>query len=142
MAEGILKKIISDRGLRWTIESFGVEKYHVGENADGRAERICARNGIDISQHIARRFSREDFQRFDIIYPMATDVYDELRRISRASSDLSKVKLFMDELYPNKHLSVPDPWYGNEEGFTEVFDLIEKGCGIIADRLSQTVKTA
>lgn len=142
MAEGILRKITKERGLEWTIESYGVEQYHVGENADERAQDICRKNEVDISQHIARRFSRDDFKRFDIIYPMATDVYNDLRRISRASSDLPKLKLFMDELYPNKHLSVPDPWYGGEEGFTEVFDLIEEGCYKIAERLSQATKSA
>lgn len=142
MAEGILKKICAERGLSWTIESFGVEQYHVGENADTRAQRICGQHEVDISKHIARKFSRDDFKRFDIIYPMATDVNDDLRRISRNSSDLPKIKLFMDEMYPEKHLSVPDPWYGGEEGFEEVFDLVEEGCDKIADHLSQTAKSA
>lgn len=132
MAEGILKAKIAEQGLRWELGSAGTENYHVGEGADRRAVRTAARNRIDISGHVARQLSDKDFEYYDIIYAMATDVRREIlhRNFKRDYSD--KIHLFMDEVYPGENRSVPDPWYGNEAGFQPVFELIDKVCsGII-----------
>mgnify|MGYP003578293153 CR=1 FL=1 len=65
---------------------------------------------------------------------MADDVINEMRRIARKDFDASKVDLLMNELYPGKHMSVPDPWYGTEPGYHEVYELIDKACDRIVEK--------
>lgn len=142
MAEAILKKMTEDTGLHLEIESCGTEPYHVGEHADARAIRTAAKHDVDLSKHIARQITKRDFKDFDVIYAMATDVYDLLRVQVKYASDLEKLKLFMDVLHPGKQLSVPDPWYGNEEGFEPVFELISQGCREILQQEIDQRKTA
>ena len=81
-----------------------------------------------MSNHKARELTREDFENFDVIYSLASDVTEEIQRIARSEERMKKVKSFMDELYPGEMKSVPDPWHGDEKGFEPVFDLVEKVC--------------
>ena len=68
---------------------------------------------------------------FDLISAMADDVVEEMRSIAGTQMDESKTCLFLDALHPNQNKNVPDPWYGNEDGFTEVYQLIDKTCDAI-----------
>jgi protein-tyrosine phosphatase len=87
--------------------------------------KVARNNGIDISNQRARRFTAADFQRFDKIYAMAGDVIDEMRRIAGRQFDASKVDLLMNEVHPGRNEDVPDPWYGPEPGYHEVYALID-----------------
>jgi protein-tyrosine phosphatase len=63
-----------------------------------------------------------------MIYAMASDVIDDMRQIAGKKFDASKVDLLMNEVYPGKNLDVPDPWYGPEPGYHEVYKMIEEAC--------------
>jgi len=65
---------------------------------------------------------------------MADDVIDDIKIIAKEKYDPSKIDLFLNELYPGEHRSVPDPWYGPEPGYHEVFKLIEKACDAIIQK--------
>jgi protein-tyrosine phosphatase len=62
---------------------------------------------------------------------MAEDVIDDIKSISGSKYDASKVELFMNELHPGKNKSVPDPWYGTEPGYHEVYKIIDQVCEAI-----------
>src|SRR6476646_3509494 len=128
LAEGILKHKAKEVGLNWTIESAGTNGYHIGEAPHHLSQKVARLNGIDICDQRARQFVKEDFDRYDKIYAMADDVVDDIKRITRSHFDRSKVDLLLDELHPGKHLSVPDPWYGPEPGYHEVYELIDRAC--------------
>jgi protein-tyrosine phosphatase len=121
LAEGILQHKAQQAGLSWTIDSAGTNGYHVGEEPHRLSQKVALLNGIDISRQRARRFTAADFNRFDKIYAMAEDVVEEMQRIARKDFDATKVDLLMNELYPGKNMDVPDPWYGTEPGYHEVF---------------------
>jgi protein-tyrosine phosphatase len=74
--------------------------------------------GIDITNQQGRRFVKEDFDRYDIIYAMAADVMDEIKRIGRDKFVEAKVKLILNETYPGENRDVPDPWYGCRTGIS------------------------
>jgi protein-tyrosine phosphatase len=135
IAEGVLKHQLKEKGLdkSVTVHSAGTERYHVGHPADPRATRTSKRYGVDISAHKARQVAAKDFHDYDRIYSMAVDVQEELHAI--APKELKhKAVLFMDVLHPGKNKSVPDPWYGDEAGFSPVYELIREGCErIVAD---------
>ena len=131
LAEGILQHKASEAGLDWTVESAGTNGYHVGEAPHELSQKVTKMNGIDICQQKARQFVAQDFQRYDKIYAMATDVMDDIKRISGKHFDADKADYFLNELYPGSNKSVPDPWYGTEPGYHEVYALINKACDAI-----------
>lgn len=128
LAEGILKDKIKKAGLTWQVESAGTNGYHTGEAPHRLSQKVSLKKGIDISQQKSRQFVPEDFDSFDLIYAMATDVIEEMKQISKGKFDPSKVYLLQDELYPGANKEIPDPWYGQESGYHLVFDLIDKAC--------------
>ena len=134
LAEGILQDKAFNAGLTWSVESAGTNSYHTGEPPHPLSQKVAKLNGIDISRQRARRFSAEDFGIYDKIYALAGDVMDEMKRIARNKFDPSKAVLLMDELYPGKNKDVPDPWYGPEPGYHEVYELIDKVCDRIIEK--------
>lgn len=137
LAEGILQHKASKEGLSWSIDSAGTNGYHVGEAPHRLSQKVALLHGIDISKQCARRFVPEDFKRFDKIYAMAEDVVEEMRFIAKKDFDPAKVDLLMNELYPGKDMDVPDPWYGTEPGYHEVYELIDKACDKIIEKHKQ-----
>lgn len=141
MAEGILRHQLKEKQLdkTVTVHSAGTERYHVGKPADPRATRISMRYGVDISNHTARQVVAKDFHEYDRIYSMAVDVQEILEEL--APKELAhNAQLFMDVISPNKKESVPDPWYGNEAGFSPVYELIREGCHRIVEDIEKELK--
>jgi protein-tyrosine phosphatase len=128
LAEGILQAKAAAAGLNWQIDSAGTNGYHIGEAPHPLSQKVAKINGIDISRQRARRFRATDFEEFDRIYAMAEDVIDEMKSIARQRFDASKVDLLMNELHPGKDLDVPDPWYGTEPGYHDVYAMISQAC--------------
>jgi protein-tyrosine phosphatase len=134
-AEGILRHKASDAGLSWSLDSAGTNNgYHVGEAPHHLSQKVAKLHSIDISDLQARSFTPEDFGQFDKIYAMSKDVLEDLRRSARDKADMAKTDLLMNELYPGRNMDVPDPWYGPEPGYHEVFKMIEKACDKIIER--------
>ena len=131
LAEGVLKHKAKIAGLHWQIDSAGTNGYHVGEAPHHLSQKVAKLNGIDICEQRARKFLKEDFDRYDKIYAMAEDVIDDIKGIAKEKFDSEKVDLFLNELRPGKNLSVPDPWYGPEPGYHEVYKLIDETCDAI-----------
>lgn len=125
LAEGVLRDKVSAAGLDWEIDSAGTNGYHIGEAPHALSRKVARQHGIEIGNQRARQFSAADFQRFDKIYAMADDVIDDMRRIAGRQFDEDKVDLLMNELHPGRNEDVPDPWYGPEPGYHEVYDLID-----------------
>ena len=134
LAEGVLKHKAKAAGLNWQIDSAGTNGYHVGEAPHHLSQKVAQLNGIDICEQRARKFVKEDFDHYDKIYAMADDVVDDIKRIAKDKYNPEKVDLFLNELRPGKNLSVPDPWYGPEPGYHEVYKLIEQTCDAIVKR--------
>lgn len=135
VAEGIMRSKIEKLNLNIMVDSAGTSSYHIGENPDKRSTRNAAKNGVDISKLKARQFSIKDFDEFDIIYTMDSSNYGDVISIARNKEDANKVKLILDELYPNSGMNVPDPYFGGEQGFENVFLLLNNACEVIAQKL-------
>ncbi len=131
LAEGILQHKAQQAGLDWTIDSAGTNGYHTGEAPHHLSQKIAKANGIDISRQVSRRFTKEDIERYDVIFAMAADVLQDIKRIAKEKFDEQKVKLFLNEMYPGENRDVPDPWYGEEDGYIEVYTILDKTCEAI-----------
>jgi len=134
LAEGILKsKIFS---FKTFVDSAGTGAYHVGEKPDKRSIAIANTNGIDISNQKARKFTVEDFELFDIIYVMDNSNYKNVISLARNTQDSAKVKLILNEVFPSENLDVPDPYYGGEYGFKNVYNMLNEACDIVAKKIN------
>ena len=136
IAEGVLQEKAWKAGLKWSIESAGTNGYHNGEAPHPLSQKVSRLNGIDISKQRSRRFVADDFDRFDKIYAMSDDVIDDMKRIARNKFDKTKVDLLLNELFPGQNIDVPDPWYGPEPGFHEVYKMINDACDAIIRKYS------
>ena len=137
LAEGILQDKAFKAGLNWSVESAGTNSYHIGDAPHHLSQKVAKLNGIDICQQRARRFVAEDFERYDKIYALAKDVYDDIGYIAKNKFDGNKVDLLMNELYPDKDMDVPDPYYGGESGYHEVYKMIDRVCDAIIEKYKQ-----
>ena len=115
------------------VESAGTGSWHVGDPADLRASAEARVRGIAMDG-AARQFVAADLARFDLILAMDESNAADLRALARRADDPPEVRL-LREFDPTAHgdLSVPDPYYGGPDGFTEVFDMVDRAClGLIA----------
>ena len=138
LAEGILREKARRAGLGWEIDSAGTNGYHNGEAPHHLSQKVARLNGLDISTQRSRRFTADDFQHFDKIYAMAGDVIDDMRRIAGKKFDPAKVDLLMNEVHPGKDQDVPDPWYGPEPGYHEVYKMLSTAADKIIAKYGQT----
>jgi protein-tyrosine phosphatase len=134
LAEGILKHKLLAAGLDWEVDSAGTSNYHEGEAPHVLSQKVAAGHGIDISGQVCRRFVKEDILRFDKIYAMDSEVYNDIRRLSGDVWNASKTDLLMNEVEPGRNIDVPDPWYGAEDGYHVVFDMISLACDSIIEK--------
>ncbi len=134
LAEGILQHKIKAAGLNWEVDSAGTNGYHVNEPPHRLSQKVAKIHGIDISHQICRQIVAEDFNKFDKIYAMAEEVIDEMKQLIGSKYDSKKIELLMEEVYPGQAIDVPDPWYGPEAGYEEVYELIERACEKIIDK--------
>lgn len=131
LAEGILQHKAKENQKDWIVESAGTNGFHNGEAPHPLSQKVAKANGVDISKQISRKFIAMDLDIYDKIYVMAADVMDDIKKIAGAKFDASKVDFFMNELHASKNMEVPDPWYGNEDGYVKVYKLIDETCDAI-----------
>ncbi|WP_233589236.1 low molecular weight protein-tyrosine-phosphatase [Gynurincola endophyticus] len=136
LAEGILQSKADTAGLNWKIDSAGTNGYHNGEAPHKLSQKVAKLNGIDISHQRSRKITAADLESYDLIYVMAGDVLDDIRRLTKAAflQHHSKISLIMNELHPNEDLDVPDPWYGTEPGYHEVYEMLNNACNRIIEK--------
>jgi protein-tyrosine phosphatase len=139
LAEGVLQDKAFKAGLTWSVESAGTNSYHINNPPHPLSQKVARINGIDISNQRARRFKPDDFDMYDKIYALSEDVIVEMKRIAGKKFEPQKVDLLMNELYPGKNINVPDPWYGEEPGYHEVYKLIDKACDKILEKYGDQV---
>lgn len=131
LAEGILRHKAEQKGIKLKIDSAGTESIHVGENPDRRSIKIAKDFGLDISQQVARQVRGEDFDKFDKILVADADVYDELMVFVRNENDKKKIDYIMNAVELGINAGVPDPYYGGQEGFQKIYEMLDKACDAI-----------
>lgn len=133
-AHGVLRTQIQARGWsEWlSVDSCGTHAYHVGETPDRRSQKHALQRGYDLSDLRARQLTREDFDRFDLVLVMD---HENLARAQALCPPTLRHKLHRLTQFCRTLRSpvVPDPYYGGDQGFEHVLDLIEDACqGVLA----------
>lgn len=132
LAEGILRDKTNKLGIPVFIDSAGTSNYHTGEHPDKRTIANALKNGVDVSKLKARQFKVSDFDEFDTIFVMDSSNFTNVIELARNKNDIEKVELILNRIHPKSNMAVPDPYFGGEEGFQIVFDLLDKACDSIA----------
>ncbi|MCL7753479.1 low molecular weight protein-tyrosine-phosphatase [Polaribacter sp. Z022] len=133
LAEGILQsKVDADTVF---VDSAGTAAYHVGNKPDERSIEVAAKYGLNIRNQRARKFEVKDFDEFDIIFAMDESNYQNILMLARNEEDEQKVKMILNESNPNENLSVPDPYYGGNQGFENVYTMLDEACNIISKKI-------
>lgn len=134
LAQGILiSKIDPEMVL---VDSAGTGGYHLGQKPDERSIKIAQKYGLDITKQRCRKFTLLDFENFDLIYVMDKNNYANILATAQSPADKEKVKLLLSVIGSGPQ-EVPDPYYGGEDGFEQVYLLIDEACTIIANNLNQ-----
>jgi len=137
LAEGVLRHKTQQAQLNWEIDSAGTGAHQPGCAPHKYSQKIARLNGFDICDQVCRQLVKDDADRFDKIYVMDRDNYDDAKRIFRDKWIPGKVELLLNEVYPGKNMEVPDPWYGGEDGYHHVYELISKACDAIIQKYAQ-----
>lgn len=130
-AEGVLRHQAKLAGLadRLSIDSAGTHGYHIGEPPDKRSIAAARQRGVDLSALRARKVKKKDFEEFDYVIALDRGHFD-LLRADCPRSHVKRLSLFLSHLGEDLH-DVPDPYYGNAQGFEDVLDMIERGCAAL-----------
>tara|TARA_B110001469_G_scaffold53648_1_gene51759 strand:+ start:171 stop:608 length:438 start_codon:yes stop_codon:yes gene_type:complete len=133
LAEGILS--LKGKHLNLEVDSAGTAAYHIGKQPDIRSIEIANKYTIDLNQQRARQFSRADFDKFDIIYAMDTNNYAHLISLASTETERNKIRMILNEINPKAYQSVPDPYYGGENGFQDIYNMLDKACNKIIQNI-------
>jgi len=137
IAEGIMKAKLAAANIQGKVDSAGVLSYHSGEAPDKRAISVAGKYQVDISGQVARQFRKSDFVDFDVILVMDRSVYAEIAALAQTEDERNKVRLFLEFAGINEITEVPDPYYGGQEGFEMVYNMLNEGCNRILFNLTK-----
>lgn len=132
--EGVMQHLVEERGIESeiSIDSAGTIGYHTGHGADDRMQAAAQKRGYDL-QSRSRKITPRDLETFDLVIAMDRENYQDIQQVHQ--SPTATVKLLSDWLGDEWPSDVPDPYYGGDEGFEYVLDMIEAACPLILDEL-------
>jgi len=134
LAEGILKSKVDPNKV--FVDSAGTGSWHIGSEPDRRSIATAKRYGIDITNQRGRQFSEGDFEDFDHIFAMDNSNFKDIMSMAKTDEDRQKVHLILEEIFPSENVDVPDPYHGGEQGFENVYQMLNEACKEIAEKLN------
>ena len=135
LAEGVFLSLLRDRGLdgRFEVDSAGTGSWHVGHPPDPRSVAVARENGISLEGR-ARQTAASDMRDFDWVIAMDASNLHAMERLGGAAATARLHRL--REFDPRADdLDVPDPYYGGDDGFQVVFDMVDQSCRALLDRI-------
>ncbi|MGK0186077.1 MAG: protein-tyrosine phosphatase [Verrucomicrobiales bacterium] len=138
--ECVMRKVLDKEGISDHVEcdSAGTIGYHEGNAPDKRMQHAGAKRDVVI-KGAARQVTREDFEKFDLILAMDDENMRDLRALDSDGKYSDKLRSFCDYLTNHRASAVPDPYYGGDEGFDTVLDLLEDGCDSLLEEVKESI---
>jgi len=134
-----MRGLVAEAGLEGEIEveSAGTGDWHIGYPPDDRSVAAAAERGVELTGE-ARQVARGDFDGFDLLIAMDRQNERDLLRMARTEEDRQKIRLLRS--YADGELDVPDPYYGGEDGFAEVVEIVERSCRALLEEIKPAVR--
>lgn len=140
-AEGLFIHKVKESGLEsyFFIDSAGTAAYHTGEKANSRSQSTANAHGVHLPS-IARQFEYADLEEFDLILAMDSANLTNLEDMDRKGRFSEKIYL-MREFDPTpEDGEVPDPYYGGQQGFENVYQILDRSCETLLDELKEMIE--
>lgn len=142
MGEGMMKYLIEDKSKsnEFFIDSAGTGAYHIGNLPDPRMRATARKHGIELDSR-ARQFTAEDFKGFDLIVAMDSSNYQNIVGLANTKEEKDKVVLmraYDEASFENE--DVPDPYYGGDAGFENVYQIIHRCCNNLLKEIENEKK--
>ncbi len=134
LAEGILTSMVNPE--KTEVSSAGTGGWHVGSQPDPRSIAVAQKNKIDITNQRGKQFSTYDYEVYDHIFVMDSANYREVLKLANTEAERAKVSMILDEIFPGEAVDVPDPYYGGDNGFDDVYKMLYEACEKIVSRLT------
>ncbi len=136
LAEGVLRHQLAQAGVEGVVvDSAGTDAWHVGEPPDPRSTEVAELHGVSLQGQRARRVAPADFEEFDMVVAMDDDNLSRLRQECPAEHQDKLCR--MRDFDPQGDGDVPDPYYGGPAGFTVVYEMVERSCTTLLERLQK-----
>lgn len=134
-AEGVMRRMLAERrlGERVAVDSAGTGGYHIGSAPDARSQAAAAKRGVDLSKLRARQIAPADLEAFDLILTMDETNYADVSALAARHGGRARVARLMDYAGGGE---VPDPYFGEGDGFERVLDAVESGCRGLIDEVA------
>ena len=139
LAEGVFRDVVARAGLsdRFEIDSAGIGDWHAGELPDPRTRAVAKRRGLELTSR-ARQVVAEDLDRFDLVVAMDEENLRGLSRLRDVLPSGVEVRRLREFDAGAEHLDVPDPYYGGDDGFERVHDMVERACAALLEHIRET----
>jgi len=131
IAHGLLEHYSKKHNREFIIDSAGTIGMHSGSQPDYRSMETMLEHGIDISHQRSRKFRHYDFEEFDIILAMDASNYRDLKSVAINEEESLKIQMIIDGV------NVPDPYYGGDEGFENVYQMLDSAIQKLLMELGQ-----
>jgi protein-tyrosine phosphatase len=136
LAEGVFREQVARAGLgdRFEIDSAGIGDWHAGELPDSRTRAVAQSRGLELTSR-ARQVVAEDLDRFHFVIAMDAD---NLRGLARLRAELPagvELRRLLEFDPSAEQLDVPDPYYGGDDGFERVHDMVERACAALLEHI-------
>ena len=137
-AEGVFKQKIKERSIEilFVVDSAGTGGWHVGNLADPRMRETALSRGIELTSR-SRKIDESDLYKFDHVLVMDNDNFDAVKSLIKDHKNPvnSKIKLILSYSKNSQLEEVPDPYYGGQNGFDKVIDLLDDAVDGLIDSL-------
>ena len=142
-AEGVFLHLLREHGLEdcVVVDSAGTGSWHVGNKADPRMRAAAERRGIHLPSR-ARQIELDDFSRFDLVVTMDSDNLRNVRSLAKEAGNkaTATIRPMLSYARSTQLEDVPDPYYGGEQGFEQVLDLLEDACSGLIEEIKPLVR--
>ncbi|HEX6889492.1 MAG TPA: low molecular weight protein-tyrosine-phosphatase [Chryseolinea sp.] len=137
LAEAIFKHKVKQKNLEhfFDIDSCGTSNYHIGDIPDTRTFAIAKKHGVEID-HIVRQLTSQDLVEYDYILAMDKNNHENILRLCHSDDHKGKVFLMREFDDLGKGEEVPDPYWGKEREFQEVFDILDRSIEKFLEQLA------
>lgn len=137
-AEGVMRTLVETEGLaeHIAIRSAGTGGWHAGNLPDARMRKAAQNRGYSL-QSRARQVTSDDLREYDLVLVMDKQNQREIRPFDSTGENTAKIRLFCEFCTDHDTDEVPDPYYGGEQGFEHVLDLLEDGCRGVLHHIRQ-----
>lgn len=138
LAEAIFKHKISKKGFGHVVEahSCGTANYHVGDSPDHRTMANAKKNGVEID-HVGQQLSLQHLEEYDFILAMDRSNHTNILKLEGANKHIRKIFMMRSFESASQQLEVPDPYYGSEHDFQQVFDILDHSMELFIQHLEK-----